>query len=179
VLLHEGVDVALAEYAHVVLWHVEGAVEVHHELVGDNNPLELHTVAFCIASVYEFLEFAQVARGSDDTIDETAEGWSLCAMYIQCVSIAAKHVGGEDTVHCMVPHSSDMQDPSQHMIPRHLQDTTFPLHHHHYSSIPLGTTSDSSSSFLKDAEGLITTYMHLPSITSSIHHCMVPRHSAP
>jgi hypothetical protein len=76
-------------------------------------------------------------------------------------------------IRCMGAHSSDMQDPSQHMILRYLHDTTFPFHHHHYSSITLGITLDSSSSCLKDAEGLIPAYMHLPGITSSIHCCMV------
>jgi hypothetical protein len=76
---------------------------------------------------------------------------------------------------CMIAHSSDMQDMSQHMIPRHLQDTAFPLYHHHYSSTPLGITPDSSASCLKDAEGLIPAYMHLPGITSSIHCNALPQ----
>jgi hypothetical protein len=60
----------------------------------------------------------------------------------------------------MVAHSSDMQDLSQHMIPRHLQDTALPLPLCHYSSIPRSITLESSSSCLINANRLITAYMH-------------------
>jgi hypothetical protein len=65
----------------------------------------------------------------------------------------------------MVAHSSDMQDLSQHMILRHLQDTALPLPLCHYSSIPQSITPESSSSCLINANGLFTAYMHH-------YHCM-------
>jgi hypothetical protein len=67
---------------------------------------------------------------------------------------------------CMVSHSLDRQDPSLHMIPRHLQDTALPVSPCHYSSIPRCITPESSISCPINADGLLTVYMHH-------HHCMV------
>jgi hypothetical protein len=69
----------------------------------------------------------------------------------------------------MVAHSSDMQDLSQHMIPRHLQDTALPVSPCHYSSIPRCITPESSVSCPINADGLHTTYMH--------HYCCMVAHS--
>jgi len=66
----------------------------------------------------------------------------------------------------MVAHSSDMQDLSQHMILRHLQDTALPLPLRYYSSIPQSITPESSLSCLINADRLLTAYMHH-------YHCMV------
>jgi hypothetical protein len=71
--------------------------------------------------------------------------------------------------HCMVAHSSDMQDLSQHTILRHLQDTTLPLPLCHHSSIPRSITPETSLSCLINADGLITTCMH--------HYCCMVGHS--
>jgi hypothetical protein len=61
---------------------------------------------------------------------------------------------------CMVAHSLDMQDPSLHMILRHLQDTALPVSPCHYSSIPRRITPESSVSCPINADGLLTVYMH-------------------
>jgi hypothetical protein len=63
---------------------------------------------------------------------------------------------------CMVAHSLDMQDPSPHMIPRHLQDTALPLSPCHCSYILRSTTPDSSLSHHINTDGLITItpYQH-------------------
>jgi hypothetical protein len=65
----------------------------------------------------------------------------------------------------MVAHSSDMQNLSQHTIPRHLQDTALQLPLCHYSSIPRSIRPESSTCLI-NADGLITAYMHH-------YHCMV------
>jgi hypothetical protein len=69
----------------------------------------------------------------------------------------------------MVTHSSDMQDLSQHTIPRHLQDTALPVSPCHYSSIPQCITPESSVSCPINADGLLTAYMH--------HYCCMAAHS--
>jgi hypothetical protein len=71
--------------------------------------------------------------------------------------------------HCMVAHSSDMQDLSHHTIPKHLQDTALPLPLCHYSSIPRSITLESSLSCLINTDRIITIYMH--------HYCCMVAHS--
>jgi hypothetical protein len=68
----------------------------------------------------------------------------------------------------MVAHSSDMQDPSLHAIPRHLQHTESSLSPRQYSPSPQCFTPDSSLSHSRNADGLVTAYMHHVTSTSSI-----------
>jgi hypothetical protein len=75
---------------------------------------------------------------------------------------------------CMVAHSSDMQDPSWHMILRHLQTA----HHHHLlTNTPLFLDALHQTHYhhIHNADGLVTAYMHLPGITSSIHCNALPQ----